>query len=215
MKLLILDFDGTLANTQPLIVQTMQQTLQAVGLPQRSREECARMIGLPLKQTFTELMPMSDEMGNRCEATYRELFARNNRPGTVPLFPGVKETLLELHRRGLILTIATSRYRQSLEAFLEEMGIREIISYIVTPQEVAHAKPAPDMVEAILQHYGLPREEALVVGDAKYDILMGKSAGVKTCAVTYGNGSREELSRAGAHYLIDSFSSLYKNLHIV
>ena len=51
-------------------------------------------------------------------------------------------------------------------------------------------------------------QEALVVGDAPYDILMGRNAGARTCAVTYGNGKRQELQAAGADYLIDCFADL-------
>ena len=78
-KLVILDFDGTIADTQALITTTMMQTIEALGLESRTREECARMIGLPLKETFTRLIPMSDEMGDMCEATYRRLFATTPR----------------------------------------------------------------------------------------------------------------------------------------
>ena len=55
------------------------------------------MIGLPLKQTFTHLMPMSDETGDLCEQTYRKLFEQNNVPGVVKMFPHVEETLRHLH----------------------------------------------------------------------------------------------------------------------
>ena len=62
MKLIIFDFDGTLADTRQLIVETMQQTIQALDLTPCTDEQCASMIGLPLKQAFTDLIPMSDEM---------------------------------------------------------------------------------------------------------------------------------------------------------
>ena len=73
--LIILDFDGTLGDTQQLIVTTMQQTLQHLHLEMKSAQECAAMIGLPLKQTFTQLIPMSDETGDLCEQTYRKLLS--------------------------------------------------------------------------------------------------------------------------------------------
>ena len=92
-KLVILDFDGTIADTQSLITTTMMQTIEALGLESRTREECARMIGLPLKETFTRLIPMSDEMGDMCEATYRRLFDCNNTEGAVTLYPKVRETI--------------------------------------------------------------------------------------------------------------------------
>ena len=78
MKLIILDFDGTLADTRGLIVKTMQQTLDVLELEPCTDDQCAAMIGLPLKQAFTDLLPMTDEMGDRCVETYRHLFNENN-----------------------------------------------------------------------------------------------------------------------------------------
>lgn len=207
-KLYILDFDGTLGDTRQLIVNTMQQTLQALSLPSRTDDECAAMIGLPLKQTFTHLIPMDDEMGERCEQTYNELFLRNNKAGCVPLFPHVASTIRQLHARGAVLTIASSRGRDSLQAFVDDLGLGPYISYIVSAWDVKNAKPAPDMVLDILSHTGIPASEAIVVGDTSYDILMAKAASVTACGVTYGNGRREELVEAGADWVIDDFADL-------
>ena len=96
MKLIILDFDGTLADTRGLIVKTMQQTLDALGLEPRTDDQCAAMIGLPLKQAFTDLLPMTDEMGEQCVETYRRIFNANNALYVIPTFPHVMETLHQL-----------------------------------------------------------------------------------------------------------------------
>ena len=71
---------------------------------------------------------------------------------------------------------------------------------------MAHAKPAPDMVYKVLETLHGKKEEALMVGDMQYDIDMGRNAGIKTCGVTYGNGTREELMNAD--YVIDDFADL-------
>lgn len=206
MKTVILDFDGTLADTRSLIVKTMQQTIRQLGLASRTDDECAAMIGLPLRKTFTELIPMTEEMGTRCADTYTMLFLQNNVPGAVPLFPHVKETISELHRRGYVLAIASSRGRDTLIDFLEEMDLQPYISMVVAATDVENAKPAPDMVLRILETTGAAAADAIVVGDTSYDIDMGISAGVRTCGVTYGNGSRAEL--ASADVLITDFGEL-------
>ncbi|MBO5186641.1 MAG: HAD-IA family hydrolase [Prevotella sp.] len=206
MKTIILDFDGTMGDTNSLIVRTMQQTIAKLGLPQRTDEQCAAMIGLPLRRTFTELIPMDEETGRKCEETYAALFDINNVPGAVPLFPHVKETLKEMHDRGMTLTIASSRGRDTLTAFVRDMGLEEYISYIVSAWDVTDAKPAPEMVNKILAAVGGTAEDALVVGDTVFDIEMGRSAGTKTCAVTYGNGKREDF--VNADFVIDDFGEL-------
>jgi phosphoglycolate phosphatase len=170
------------------------------------------MIGLPLKQAFMDLIPMNDDMGDRCTETYRRLFYENNAVYKVPAFPHVLDTLRTLSEQGYTLTIASSRSNRSLMEFVHDMGLEAIIPYVLGADNVTHAKPHPEPVLMTLQKYGCKAEEAIVVGDTKYDIEMGRNAGVKTCGVTYGNGTRQELEDAGADYLIDDFNSL---IHIL
>ena len=208
MKLIILDFDGTLADTRGLIIMTMQQTIQELGLESRTDDQCAAMIGLPLKQAFTDLIPMTDAMGDLCVDTYRRIFNENNASYTIPAFPNVLETLRLLSQKGYTLTIASSRIHRSLMEFVEGMDLQEVISYVLGADDVLQAKPNPEPVLKTLEKFGCIPDEALVVGDTWYDIEMGRRAGVRTCGVTYGNGSREELMNAGADFLVDDFGEL-------
>ncbi len=206
IKTVILDFDGTIGDTCGLIVATMQQTLDALGLPQRSAGECAATIGLPLRQCFATLLPNDGEAAERCEAKYRELFARNNANYRVPVFPHVVETIKLLHGKGLTIAIASSRSRQSLTAFLKDMQLESYVSAVVASNDVEHGKPAPDMILKILETTGCKAAEAIMVGDTAFDIAMGRSARTHTCAVTYGNGKPDEL--ALADHRIDDFAKL-------
>jgi phosphoglycolate phosphatase len=208
IKVVILDFDGTIGNTEPVITTTMRQTISTLHLPERTREQCVTMIGLPLRRTFTELIPMDEETGRLCEETYRRLFAENSSRMPVPAFPHVAETMAALHRRGIKLTIATSRYRASLIELLGEMKLDGYVCYIVSGDDVTHAKPEPEPVLKTLKALKCPADEVLVVGDARYDIEMGRRAAVRTCAVTYGNGTLEQLRAARADYIIDDFARL-------
>ena len=213
MKTIILDFDGTLADTRRLIVRTMQAVIRELGLPERGDSECAAMIGLPLKQTFTDLIPMTDEMGSLCEQTYRRIFFENVNKKPVPVFPHVLETIQRMAADGLVLTIASSRSRSSLMHFVENMHIAEHIGYILGADDVSRAKPDPEPVLLTLRHFSASPADALVVGDTTFDIEMGRRAGCRTCGVTYGNHTREQLQAAGANYIIDDFAELYPIAH--
>ena len=208
MKLIIFDFDGTLADTEALITQTMQKTIEALHLEPRSREQCRAMIGLPLKETFMRLIPMTGEMGDRCVDTYSQIFGRDNRPGVVRLFPHVADTLAALYAHGYTLTIATSRHRESLMEFLQGMQIDTYFRYIVTVSDVAQAKPHPDMVLQTMEYLSIAPADTLMVGDAVYDIQMGHNAGVHTCGVTCGNGIRADMVACQADHIIDDFGQL-------
>lgn len=212
IQAIILDFDGTLADTQPLILSSLQRTIRELHLPPRTDAECRSIIGLPLKECFTTLLGVDDVLAGRCADVYRRVFDEDNHPGTVTLFPHVLETLKTLHDRGLLLAICSSRGRPTLDGFVRTFRLEEYVSMIVSANDVQRHKPHPDPVLLILKQLDIPAAEALMVGDASYDILMGRSAGCRTCGVTYGNQSAADLSEAGADCLIDDFADLLETL---
>lgn len=207
-RLVILDFDGTIADTQPLILSSLQRTIKELHLPSRTDEQCKSIIGLPLNECFVTLLSVDDATAERCADVYRRVFDEDNHPGTVTLFPHVLETLKALHDRGLRLAICSSRGRPTLESFVRDFGLEYYVCMVVSAADVQHAKPHPEPVEKILEALGVKAAEALVVGDANYDILMGRNAGCRTCGVTYGNQSAAALRAAGADYLIDDFAEI-------
>jgi len=209
MRLIIFDFDGTLADTQGYIVATMHKTMRKLGLPLRPAEACAATIGLPLKGCFQQLYPgISDAEAELYMSTYRHIFDENRDESSVDLFPGVKETLGWLKEKGYLLSIASSRTTRTMVKMLEEKDLVSPFSLFIGVTEVQNAKPHPEPVLKTLEALEVPASEALVVGDMPVDILMGSRAGARTCGVTYGNSTRPELQEAGADYIIDSFSEL-------
>ena len=221
MKYIIFDFDGTIGDSQSLIVKTLQDTMRARKLEVKSDEACAKTIGLRLDEAFVSLFGMSAEEGMECAATYREIFLDNKKTMIVQPFPHVIETLRALHRQGFILGMASSRNHCSLDGYVKQMQLENIFSSIVAGDDVEHVKPAPDMVfKALGEMLGMKNPvtsveaekfkdilaEALVVGDMNFDVDMAHHAGCKACAVTYGNGTREQL--ASAEFIIDDFAEL-------
>ena len=209
IKLIILDFDGTLGDTRANIVLTMRQTLAKLGYPARDEETIAATIGLPLEKGFEQLFPgISQADVALCAQTYRAIFVENRKLLVPKVFPHVLETLEALRGRGYVLTIASSRSYGSLKEFLQEMGLAPYITYILGANSVTHAKPHPEPVLKTMADLGFQADETLVVGDMPVDIAMGKGAGARTCGVTYGNASRADLAAAGADFIIDDFSQL-------
>ena len=221
MKYIIFDFDGTIGDSQSLIVKTLQDTMRARKLEVKSDEACAKTIGLRLDEAFVSLFGMSAEEGMESAATYREIFLDNKKAMIVQPFPHVIETLRELHRQGFILGMASSRNHCSLDGYVKQMQLENIFSSIVAGDDVEHVKPAPDMVfMALGEMKGMKNpvtsaesgdvedmlDEVLVVGDMTFDVDMAHNAGCKACAVTYGNGTREQL--ASAEFIIDDFAEL-------
>jgi phosphoglycolate phosphatase len=208
-KLIVFDFDGTLGDTLELILKCNHETRRRMGASEIPDSTIISTIGIPLRDGLRVMNPgVLEEDIPLWFRTYREVFAEYE-PQMVPaLFPGVKETLAELHARGNILTVASSRETDSLKNFLRKMGIAQYFDYVLGAEDVVNAKPNPEPVLKTLEHFGLTGPECLVVGDMPVDIQMGLGAGALTCGVTFGNSSREALSAAGANYVIDSFDKL-------
>ena len=206
IKLAILDFDGTLGDTTALIVRTTQATIRELGLPARTDAQCASMIGLRLVEIPPVLFPEHEIDCDLYAATYRRIFHEFDTDGAVQLYPNVIETLKELKKRGIILTIASSRSRSTLIKYIENLGMADIISYVLGADDVKEGKPHPEGIIKTLEKFGIPAEQTVMVGDTIFDIEMGINAFTKTCGVTYGNGSRASLSKAD--WLIDDFSQL-------
>jgi phosphoglycolate phosphatase len=208
-KLIIFDFDGTLGDTRRNIVKTMQMTIAELHLPHRGEKECASTIGLPLTGCFRTLFPdLQDEFILLCAETYRRLFFENMKTIHPQAFPGVVETLSILHQKGLTLTIASSRSHSSLTELTHNMGIADYISYLIGADDVTEAKPKPEPVLRTLADMHFDASETLVVGDMAVDIQMGANAGAKTCGVTWGNGTKNELVNAGATFIINKMEDL-------
>ncbi len=207
--LIIFDFDGTLGDTRRNIVTTMQMTIEELHLPNRSEDECAATIGLPLAECFRTLFPdIQEELIPRCAETYRRFFNENLKNIHPEAFPGVVETLAILHQKGLTLTIASSRSRYSLMGLTRNMGIADYISYILGADDVKEAKPNPEPVLKTLADMHFDANETVVVGDMPVDILMGTNAGARTCGVTWGNGTKDELENVGANFIIDKIEDI-------
>ncbi len=223
---LLFDFDGTLADTTGTILKAMRMTLDALGLPQTDEKQIKSSIGLPLHECIKRAGNIPDELGEKA-AEYYHLFFRqllfgslqaegdaagkavSAKPEGAPvLYEGVKETLEALHGQGYVLGITTSRKRVTLLPMLENFGIRDLFGSIVTADDIEHPKPAPDTVLRALGELDRKPEETLVVGDATYDIEMGRRAGCSTCGVSFGNQGRALLETVRPDRIIDSMREL-------
>ncbi len=206
-RLIVLDFDGTLADTSRGIVRTMTATFQQCGYAVPTAEAICRTIGLPLTQSIAELAGIAGEELDKAVDTYRELFETIGNKG-VTLFPEVKETLRTLHEMGHTLCIATSRGHESVKSMCDELGILPYLSHIVACEDVAKAKPHPEAVLILLQMTAMTPAQTWVIGDTTFDIGMGRGAQCRTIGVTYGNHSREELLNAHSTKVVDGFADV-------
>ncbi len=209
IDLLICDLDGTLVDTRDGIVDTLRATLVAAGYAPPHPTAIYPTIGLPLRDVFLRFLPertggdVADRLVDAYRARYREVVIPRTRA-----FPGVAPTLATCARAGLRLAIATSKAVRVARDTLTAAGLAECFELVLGVDSVERSKPAPDLVFLAARELGVEPARALVVGDTDHDVTMGRAAGARTCAVTYGVQSLAELLAAGPDYVVNSFGEL-------
>ncbi|MBO4496440.1 MAG: HAD-IA family hydrolase [Clostridiales bacterium] len=216
IKAVIFDFDGTLADTKKAIVVAKQDTMRKFGLDVKDEEACAATIGLTARAGFEKLYPeLNDEaLLDELVVAYRARFDELKKIMPPERFPGVDHVLAVLEERGIVRTIATARNKKSLFEFLAAWNLEKAFPYVLAGEDTTRLKPHPDAVLKTLSDLSLSADQAIVVGDMPVDIAMGKSAGVRTCGVTYGNSDRADLEAAGADFVIDNIEELLEVLSV-
>ncbi len=206
-KNIIFDIDGTLLDSKRDIAGAQLWVLQQLGVDNFTREDLYPHIGKTLKETFTLLLP------NRLHARipeaaimYRDYY-RPRALETTTLFAGVKETIEILRIKNIRLATATIKSSETTKRVLEYFGVAEYFSQLQGTDGMA-PKPDPAILNKILRDQSWVKEETLMVGDTDRDIMLGVNAGVRTCGVTYGTFSREQMVQLSPYRIIDSFPQI-------
>ena len=200
-KALLFDFDGTLLNTNDLIIQTFMYIFDEKFPGQYSTEDCLRFIGPSLKQTFDELTPGETDV---MIGKYKEWNAINH-DRLVTSYDAVVETLEELQKLGIKMAIVSTKSRESLARGLKVLCAEQLFDVIVGLDDVEHVKPHPEPVLLALQKLDVEKEEAIMIGDNSHDIEGGQNAGVRTAGVAW--------SAKGVDYLM-SYEPTYMLHHM-
>jgi len=212
LKLVIFDCDGTLVDSQHMILAAMHECYGAHGIAVPPRETLLSIVGLSLPEAFGKLGEGQEgfPVVGMCDA-YRAAF-QTMRAAKMdhlePLYPGAADAVTGLARRDdIVLGIATGKSQRGVRAVLARHGLLDHFITIKTADD-APSKPDPGMVIDAMREAGVAAENTVVVGDTVYDIAMAQAAGAAAVAVTWGYHPRDALSRAGAQAVIDSFPAL-------
>jgi len=196
MKLIIWDFDGTLADTRPVIEAGMAYALEALGLDPALQEDWLKSVGLPVEEGIQRTFGHLGVGLEQVLAAYRG-FKHVEHEHLIKGFDGIGELLAELRARGMAMAIASSKRGEPLRRQLKGLGWEGWFDPLVTPDEVKAAKPDPESLHLCLAVHGLGPEEAVMVGDTPYDLDMARRAGVPSVAVGHGFSSQAEMAAYG------------------
>ncbi|HYF93155.1 MAG TPA: pyrophosphatase PpaX [Symbiobacteriaceae bacterium] len=193
-SVVLFDLDGTVINTNDLIVASFQHVLKEnLGLDVPAAT-IHRHFGEPLPRTMGRYHPeRAEELTN----LYR-VYNLANHDALVKEFEGVRDTLEALRAAGVRLGIVTSKRRDLALRGLRVTNLAPFFETVVGMDDTEKHKPEPEPVLLALERLGrVPGPDVLMVGDSTFDILCGRNAGVKTAAVGWTVIDRLELAGAG------------------
>ncbi|MFA7430861.1 MAG: HAD-IA family hydrolase [Rhodospirillaceae bacterium] len=210
LRLVLLDVDGTLADSQHNIVAAMADACTECGLPMPPARAVHRVIGLSLVEAVATLMPEADpDTHLRVSEAYKQAFmTRRAAPDHEEhLFAGARQAIEDLDAAGVLLGIATGKSHRGAIKFIERHGLER---YFVTVQTAdgGAGKPDPRMARDALAETGVAPHLAVMVGDTTFDMMMARAAGIGGIGVSWGNHAPVELRRAGAATVLEDFADL-------
>jgi phosphoglycolate phosphatase len=209
LQLVIFDVDGTLVDSQNLIVAAQQQAFDSCGLPAPTRVRSLSVVGLSLPEAFTALVGADGPIDALAES-YKGAFNRLRADPAwhEPLFPGAAETIARLAARpDIVLGIATGKSRRGVAYLIERYGWNGLFATVQTADD-APSKPDPTMLRQALAETGVAASAALMLGDTSFDMGMAKAAGIRAIGVSWGYHPVAALTETGADLVIDEFAAL-------
>ena len=205
IKLAIFDHDMTIVDSSYAIMEAFNYVAKHEGLPLVSHELTMQYIATPIP-TFCE--GLLGDYRPEWIKLYRSVSEKCERELIKP-FPDTVSTLKKLRAKGVKLAVASNRERPSLP--LQRTNLEQYFDVIVGAEEpfgkLAY-KPNPEMIEAILKHFGVSADDAVYVGDADIDIMTAINAGVRGIGIAKGNFTAEEFMLMGAWKSVNELSDL-------
>ncbi|WP_338751467.1 pyrophosphatase PpaX [Bacillus sp. FJAT-52991] len=207
---LLFDLDGTLINTNELIIASFLHTLDYYFPNQYQREDVYPFMGPTLVETFSSIDPdRVDEMVERYR-TYN--LAKHDE--LVTEFDGVYDTIRTLKENGYKLAIVSTKMRNTVIKGLKLMNLYDFFEVIVALDDVTEPKPHPEPLQKALAALGSTPEEAMMIGDNYHDIEGGKNAGTLTAGVSWSVKGKEFLQTFDPDYMLDTMSELLDILQV-
>ncbi|PKO99406.1 MAG: phosphoglycolate phosphatase [Bacteroidetes bacterium HGW-Bacteroidetes-9] len=210
---LFFDLDGTLIDSKSGIFNSLQCTLEEIGIPSSDWPgDFNPFIGPPLRISFKTLFGFDDDMAEKATNIYRKYYSSNGIQ-EFDIFPGIAEALTALHKSGFSISLVTSKAEVYASAIIQETGFSAIFQTISGCELNGDRSDKAELIMYTLNKLGInPSPEILMIGDRNHDLIGARTARISSAAVLYGYGSLEELTTESPLLLIHSPGDLVSKI---
>ena len=205
-EMIVWDWDGTIMNSTPTIVDCMQKACADLDLQIPNDALASHVIGLGLNESIKIILPDLDP-GDYPIVLERFRYYYLSQDHELILFHGIRELLRELKTKGHLLAVATGKPRHGLDRTLLHHRLENFFHDTKTADQT-RAKPHPQMLLELIERWKTPAHKVLMIGDTSHDLKMAKNAGVDAIAVSYGAHPKNELILHEPLACVDNVSEL-------
>jgi len=208
LRLAVFDFDGTLVDTHLDIAVSVNLMLKDLSVPPRSVEEITSFVGRGVQSLIRDVLGDEDKaLLDRALKLFKRHYKEHCLDQTCT-YPHVKDVLREIPVRWK--AIVTNKPQTFTEIIVSGLGLERFFDRILGGDAVPKKKPAPDPIHVLIDEFNISPNAVIMIGDSPLDIQMGRAAGIRTCAVTYGYGMEDALKSENPDFLISDFIEIRK-----
>ena len=206
VRAVLFDLDGTLIDSIGLIVDAMHHAFEAFDGDVPDDSAWMSGIGTPLYKQLARYARSPEELEILRER-YRA-YQVIHHDNVIKAYPGAVDVLANLHARGIVMGIVTSKGDQLAHRGVELTNLAQYLPVVIGADSVTKHKPEPEPVLLALERLGVAAGEALMMGDSPHDISSGNAAGVRTIGALWGPFTREQIAVAKPTYWMNDIREL-------
>lgn len=207
---ILFDFDGTVFDTAEGITKCVQYALNKMGI-EAELSELMCFAGPPLVDMFAQKYGMDTEQAKKATELYRERYKPIGWKECKP-FEGMHELMLKLKKEGKKLAIATSKPQHLAEQILDAYNMLDDFDIICGAEFDGTRSQKWEVIEFVLNKFGITADDAVMVGDRKYDVIGAKKCGLDCVGVRFGYAEEGELEEHGVVYVAENTEDLFEYL---
>ena len=202
-KAVLFDLDGTLLDTSPGILKSIESTIEELGLEPIIQEEKLKFIGPPIMASFVKHCHLSEEIALQALTTFRRYYKMGNML-EANIYAGIPEVLNYLQEKGILVGVATSKKEVFATEIIKHFGLDIYFNSIKGTDEKERLTKA-DIIENCIEELGVSCEDTVLIGDTEFDAIGAEKVGIDFIAVTYGFGfkQKEDLASYKSVHTID------------